>query len=243
MGGAPAGSRVLASAAMREGIVLLHGSGLCGAVWAPLRARLEASAPSLPGRDGVPGPPPATVEEAAAFVASTLTGPAIVAGHSYGGAVALELALGRPDLVSGLVLMATGARLRVHPFILQTLDACVARDEPFDFVRGMLGPDPDPAVAAALTDAIRRTPVATARADWRACDAFDRREHLAALRVPTLVIDGDADSLTPPAYAERLARDIPAARRATLRGAGHLFPLERADEVAALLRALSREIA
>jgi pimeloyl-ACP methyl ester carboxylesterase len=223
-------------------IVLLHGAGLCGAVWKPLRAHVDAGAPSLPGRDGVPGPAPATVEEAAAWLASTLEAPAVVAGHSYGGAVALELALTRPDLVAGVVLMATGARLRVHPVILETLDQCVQRGEAFDFVRMSLRADADPAVREALDDAIRRTPVTTARADWRACDAFDRVGRLGGLRVPTLILDGDADALTPARYGDYLAREIPGARRVTLRGATHLFPFERAEDVAALLADFSGQV-
>ena len=59
---------------------------------------------------------------------------------------------------------------------------------------------------------------------------------LKQIRAPTLVITGDADRLVPPRKSEVLAAGIPDARLVVLRGAGHVFPLEREEET---VRALS----
>lgn len=161
----------------------------------------------LPGRGGSGGTAPASAAEAAAFVAALVealgTGPVIAGGHSYGGAVAIELALSRPDLVAGLVLLHTGARLRVHPDILEGAEAAAA----------------NPAYAANL-------------ADWRACHAFDRMRDVATLRVPTLVLTGADDPLTPPRYAEFLGQQIAGARVVIVPGAGHEAPSTHARGVA-----------
>ena len=107
-------------------IVLLHPAG--GGAHSydavlPLLGNRRVIVPALPGRPGSPGPHPGTAEQAAAWIRAQLAGlgiaRAIVGGHSVGGAVAIELALAPGDLViECLVLIATGARLRVRPEIL-----------------------------------------------------------------------------------------------------------------------------
>ena len=67
--------------------------------------------------------------------------------------------------------------------------------------------------------------------DFAACDAFDIRGRLGEIRLPTLVIGGDRDRLTPLRYAEYLATNIPGAVLKILPGAGHMVALERATEV------------
>ena len=64
----------------------------------------------------------------------------------------------------------------------------------------------------------------------------DSRPHLAAIAVPTLVAVGEVDVLTPPALAEELRDGIPGATLHVIAGSGHLPPIEKPDETAALLR-------
>ncbi|MBI1947404.1 MAG: alpha/beta hydrolase [Deltaproteobacteria bacterium] len=83
--------------------------------------------PALPGRAGVPGAPPADAAEAARYVLDVLDAcrvtRAVVGGHSYGGAIAIEAALAEPDRVAGLALLSTGARLRVAPAMIEAVAA------------------------------------------------------------------------------------------------------------------------
>lgn len=83
--------------------------------------------PALPGRAGVPGAPPADATEAARFVLQVLdacgVARAVLGGHSYGGAIAIEAALAAPDRVAGLALLSTGARLRVSPAVFEAVAA------------------------------------------------------------------------------------------------------------------------
>jgi pimeloyl-ACP methyl ester carboxylesterase len=65
--------------------------------------------------------------------------------------------------------------------------------------------------------------------DVLACRAFDGGPLLARVRVPTLVVAGADDGMTPPARAEELARGIAGARLEVLAQAGHQAPLEQAD--------------
>ena len=67
-------------------------------------------------------------------------------------------------------------------------------------------------------------------------DRPDSTPDLAQIRVPTLVVVGDADEVTPPAEAEAMASAIPDARLVTIPGAAHLSPVERADDVNAAIQ-------
>ena len=65
-----------------------------------------------------------------------------------------------------------------------------------------------------------------AEAVWLA----DQRERAAAIRVPTLVIVGDEDAITPPALSEELVALIPGARLAVIAGASHIANLDKPAE-------------
>jgi len=225
-------------------IYLLHGAGLNHLAFEPLRERLghvDLRILSLPGRCGVPGPPARTVAEAAAHVLGRLDADgaqrAVLAGYSYGGAISIELALTAPERVSGLVLLATGARLHVHPMILDCIDVAVERGVSAWFGGIAFLPGTDRAITQQVADAAAHTPAETARADWRACDLYDRTADVHRIRAPTRVVSGDQDTLTRPKYARFLADQIPGAEQVLLEGAGHMFPFERPGDVVAALRA------
>jgi pimeloyl-ACP methyl ester carboxylesterase len=73
-------------------------------------------------------------------------------------------------------------------------------------------------------------------ADWTAANHFDRMNDVGNIAVPALIITGTADLLTPPKYAEYLHAQIPRSELLVLEGAGHMFTMERAAEVAAAIR-------
>ena len=58
--------------------------------------------------------------------------------------------------------------------------------------------------------------------------------------VPTAVLVGSADKLTPPRFSAVIARALPRAHHEVLDGAGHMLPLERTETVAAHLLRLAR---
>jgi pimeloyl-ACP methyl ester carboxylesterase len=153
--------------------------------------------------------------------------------------------------VAGLILLATGARLRVSDEILKRMAeaarsanrtrAGAASSAAGDAVGFAYHPESDPAlVAEAMRDAAR-TPAPTAACDWAATDGFDRMSDLGAVAAPALVMTGTDDGLTPPKYARYLAERVPGAELVTLERAGHMFPVERSAEVAeAIERFLAR---
>jgi pimeloyl-ACP methyl ester carboxylesterase len=126
-----------------------------------------------------------------------------------------------------------GARLRVPPFsspLQQTLIRRVA-----------FGPD-----ASRAQVAFYERMLITCRADARAAvglalSDMDLWHALARLTIPTLVIAGDRDRLTPPAHARRIARELPQpAGLIELADTGHMSPLERPRELGDALLRLTR---
>lgn len=229
---------------MREGIVtnerliFIHGAGFTGEVFAAqLDAFPGAHAPNLPGH--LTAGSPAGIPEFAAFVeayARDETGGAgvVLCGHSMGGAVALEAALRANIPVRALVLLGSGARLRVAPAILDGLredfDATVEQIAP------MLFADPEDELVAGALDSMRRVGAEQTRRDYCACDAFDVRDRLAELDVPLLAITGELDRMTPVKLAQTLVDRVPAAAARRVDGAGHMVMVERPAETNALIK-------
>ncbi|MCZ7666067.1 MAG: alpha/beta hydrolase [Chloroflexi bacterium] len=113
------------SSPARHNILLLHGAGGSHLVWpAALRRLPDATvyALDLPGHGRSTGTGYAQISEYAAVVSQFIEAlgltDVVLVGHSMGGAVAQTLALHPPPEVAALILVGTGAKLRVAPAIL-----------------------------------------------------------------------------------------------------------------------------
>lgn len=164
--------------------------------------------------------------------------PRLVFVHGAGGTSRgwdLWSALSYPADLAGLVLIATGARLRVAPAILEEL----ASDYPAavdTIIARSLAPDADPRLARRLREAMLAVPADVTGADFHACDGFDVMGRLDEIRVPALVIVGREDQMTPPRYAEYLHAHMPACRLVSVEGAGHMVQVERPKELNEAIR-------
>ncbi len=225
-------------------LVCLHGSAdnqhsydrLCD-----LLPGRERYAINLPGRAGTEGPPLRTVAEMevflARFIESEVQGEYLLVGHSLGGGVAIEHALASPsERLKCLVLLATGARLRVHPMILQLFEQATKSGELPPLPPGLYEQDADPAIVEEAAKTRELTPIETGRTDWHAADNFDRMSKVKDIEVPALIIVGTRDALTPPKYAEYLAAHIPDSELRVIEGAGHMLVTERAAEVSEAIK-------
>jgi pimeloyl-ACP methyl ester carboxylesterase len=102
-----------------------------------------------------------------------------------------------------------------------------------------LGVKPDRRLAVFTEAMSAQTPAQVVGDFWLTLDAHDKRNALAAIgTVPTLVIVGDRDRLTPPAHARAIAAAVSGAKLLELRGAGHCPMLEQPEAVNAALREL-----
>lgn len=231
--------------------LLLHGYPLDGAMWSgvarALAPNLRVLKPDLPGHGENIAPPVDSIEGQADFVEALieqLPGPVGLAGFSMGGYVALALMRRRPEKVRALALVDTRAGADDEP-------GRARRDEAIAAVRAggvvpiaqsLLGKllSPEGLKKADLVERasriMTRQKPETVAADLAALrDRPDQTPALSSIAVPTIVIVGELDALTPPSESQAMAASIPGARLVTIPGAGHLAPMERPRAVAAAL--------
>jgi pimeloyl-ACP methyl ester carboxylesterase len=218
-------------------VLLIHGAGENHLIWpAGLRRLPEAViyAIDLPGHGKSAGRGYSTIEEytdwIVSFMEATRLDRAILIGHSMGGAIAQLCGLKHPGRVSGLVLVASSARLRVAPQLLQLAesDFSAAVDLVSQWVWGPLTPAEIKQLGKQQLLKIRPEILLD---DYRACDAFDVRDHLHEITAPVLIIAGEADQMTPLKHAAFLAEQLPHARWVAVPQAGHMVMLEAAEIV------------
>ena len=151
-------------------------------------------------------------------------------GHSLGGAIIQEFTLLHPQYVEALVLVGTGARLRVLPEILegiqQKFEETVRSICDYAFSKKASRDMIEKGIETML-----QSKPAVLYGDFAACNRFDTMDRVGAIRVPTLVVCGGDDMLTPPKYSQFLAEKITGARLEIIDGAGHMVMIEKPGEL------------
>ncbi|MBC7226609.1 MAG: alpha/beta fold hydrolase [Thermoflexales bacterium] len=223
-------------------LILIHGAGGNHLHWPAALRRLPGAtvyAVDLPGHGRSEGPGRERIEDYAADVVRFMDAigvtRGILVGHSMGGAIAQMTALVAPERVAGLVLVGTGARLRVAPVLLDGI-LQDARGTVALITEWAWGPEADPAMVARGRQMMARVDPQVVWGDFAACDRFDIRERVGEIAAPTLVITGSEDRMTPPKFGQWLAERIPGARFVLVEGAGHMVMLEKPDQVAGAIR-------
>ena len=232
-------------------IVLIHGYPLDGAMWSgvarALAPRFHVLKPDLPGRGNTDAAAPNGISGYADFVAAIVEGlpaPVGIAGFSFGGYISLELMKRKPEKVRALALVDTrataddplsrGKRDETIAAVREKGVAPVVESMPAKLLSSESVGRPD--LLERVQRMIARQKPQTVEADLLAMrDRPDSTELLPQIAVPTLVVVGEQDVLTPPADSESMASAIPGARLVKIPGAGHLTPMERPKAVAEAL--------
>lgn len=228
-------------------VVLLHAFPLTAQMWG---SQLEALGPShrvvAPdlrgfGRSAVPAhrsaySVDAWAEDVVALLAVLGVEPVVMVGLSMGGYVAFALLRRRPEALAGLLLADTRASSdtdEIRTRRKEQQDLLEAAEQPVDLADWLLEPLVGP------TSSRREEVLATAR-DLLSVNRTegvigglealknrpDSTGDLARIAVPTTVVVGDQDQLSPPDVAEAMAGAIADARLVVVPDAGHLTNLE-----------------
>lgn len=237
----------------RPTAVFIHGAANDHSVWA-LQSRYFAHhgwnvlAPDLPGHGQSRGAACPSVEAIAEHVAGLLAAlgveRAFVAGHSMGSLAALELAAMRPARVSRLALIGTAVPMAVGEALLEA-----ARSDEERARRMIVGWSFAPASQLANNQKVpgmwlpglalslmRRQPKGVLAIDLAACKAYANGLSAAqTIALPTLVVIGERDLMTPPKAATRLIESLRDARVERLPEAGHSMLSEAPDRLLDLL--------
>ena len=217
-------------------LLLIHGAGGNRRHW-PESLRTPASAGGiaveLPGHGNSGGCGRKSVRAYADFIQSLIAAMGLEAvtlvGHSMGGAIALSLGLRSHRWLHKLVLVGTGAKLRVANDLLALLDTDYPKAVDMICSRAF-GPSAPDATVNQVRQDLLQTAAAVTRDDYLACDHFDMMQQVGAIAAPTLIVSGSADQLTPPKYGNYLHGCIQGSVHAVINGAGHMIALEKPAE-------------
>lgn len=155
---------------------------------------------------------------------------AVLIGRSMGGAIAMDLALAYPDLVKALVLVATAAKFDLPAARIETWRNVMRGRAQQPFTTDNFSPKTDFAIMREAWMEQVKTDPRVRYFDFLACNAFDVTAQLDRITVPTLIIAGRDDSVTPVAKAEQLQRGIAGSQLVVLEDAGHTVSSERPAE-------------
>jgi 3-oxoadipate enol-lactonase len=222
-------------------IVFLHGVGSDKKVWAPQLEHFGRTRRSVafdyPGDgDSDPAPDGTSRDDyaAAIFAAMDVLGIELahVCGLSLGGVVAIAMHALAPQRCASLILADTFA---VHPdgrgiyerSVAASADLRALAEARVDF---LLAPGALDDVRSEVVETMASIDPAAYRIGAEAVWLADQRDSAAAIDVPTLVLVGEADRVTPPELSRELAAIVPGAKLETIPGAGHIANLERPAE-------------
>ena len=165
------------------------------------------------------------------FIAARRYKDVVLGGHSMGGAIAMQYALQYPGELKGLILVGTGARLRVHPDYLA--QSRLASPDDSDWLERQrsyyAGVEQD--IVNALMMRAREVGPSVEHNDLTACDRFDVMEEVETIQLPTQIICGKEDGMTPVRYSDYLSERIPGSKKVVIGGAEHFVQLQQYRQV------------
>ncbi len=213
-------------------LILIHGAGGQHLHW-PREIRrfpeINIYALDLPGHGKSGGGGFVTLEAYAQiiiqFIQKLDLKQVILAGHSMGGGIALQVALNSLPQLTHLVLVSTGAKLGVSQELMHLLktDAKMAVEKLSLFLYGPRAPE-------VLRNEGKRELLKVSpqilHDDFFACGQFDIRDQVKKIQLPSLILVGEEDPMTPPKFSDFLASELSQSTLKKFPQVGHMLPLE-----------------
>ena len=234
-------------------VVFLHGVGSDKSVWRPQLAFFAQSRRAVafdhPGYgDSDPAPEGTTRDDYASAIISAMHELGIdrahVCGLSLGGVIAIAMHRADAGRCASLILADTFA---AHPDGQAIYDRGIAASSDLRAmaearVDVLLAQPADPDVRSEVVETMARIDPVGYRIGAEAVWLADQRERAHDIRVPTLVLCGTEDKITPPSLSRELTQLIPGARYEPIEGAGHIGNLEKPDAFNTLVNAFIRGV-
>lgn len=194
-----------------------------------------AEAINLPGHLS-PGEPCTSIEDYVRWLHSYILeqgySAPVLAGHSLGGAIVQMYALKHLEDIRAIVLAGSGAKLRVAPQYLSSIQDGI--EKPSIWLQNFVEPQYshiEPELRKELVAEMAKVGAKVQLNDFLCCDKFDILEKVHQIRVPTLVLCGSEDVMTPPKYSSYLAARIEGAKLSVVDGGSHYFFMEKPEVV------------
>ena len=226
----------------RPTLLMIHGAGGKSAIWsfqlAFLNKQINTYAIDLPGH-GQSGKNAAKsisgyTDWLIKVIEAWFKEPIYIIGNSMGGAIAQSIAIKNGQLLKGLILIGTGATLKVAPQFLQGL-----ADNFKNTVATIMGyayhEHTDNNLIREGSKFMEEAGQSVVYDDFSACNNFDSRGDLDKIATPTLIICGEEDKLTPPDESRKLHKTIKNSTLKIIPQAGHMVMIEKYEEVNELI--------
>lgn len=225
-------------------ILFIHGAGQSRHTWEyqletfSKNEKINFIIPDLPGHGNSKGNGLTTVTEYAGFIRELISTlnlkNVIIVGHSMGGAIAQLIALENPDYLNAVVLVCTGAWMRVAKESL----AAVKNNYPVfcDVAPSRaFSENADDELKVRFREGLLNTSQEVVYHDLKACDEFDISDRIIHIKLPTLIIGAEYDLLTPPKYSEYLHHQIHDSELVIVKDSGHFVMQEKYREFDTLI--------
>jgi len=228
----------------RPPVILIHGAGGNYLSWPTQIRRMTGEriyALDLPGHGKSEGAGRQSIEEyvddVISFMRELRLEEAVVVGISMGSAIALALALKFPKKVLGLGLLGAGSKLRVSTSIVEAAGNPNLFESAVEMItQSCFSRNTSASLLHRLQQQMLKLSPPVLFGDFQACHNFDVTSQLANIDLPTLIICGAEDKMTPLKYSERLRNGIANSQLHVVDNAGHMVMIEQPDLVAGLLK-------
>ena len=156
----------------------------------------------------------------------------VLAGHSLGGAIALMYALRYPQKLKGIIIISSGARLRVHPMFLAPCEEAIKGNlqEWYQLIEEIYRLTPED-YKKEVVEKQKAIGPAVMLNDFLCCDKFDLMDEVQEIKLPALIICGELDAMTPVKYSNYLGAKLANSRVVIIPQATHLVLAEKPETV------------
>jgi len=216
-------------------LIFIHGSGACSDIWRYQTEYFPGShAVNLPGHPH--GQALESVDECVEWLNKFIEGKGfkdvVLAGHSFGGAITLMYAIKYPQELKGVIIIGSGARLRVHPIFLAPCEEAIKGNTQrwYELVEEMYRLTPED-YKMEIVEKQKAIGPAIMLNDFLCCDKFDIMDRVHEIKVPTLIMCGESDVMTPVKFADYLGAKIANSRVVIVPQSGHFVLAEKPQAV------------
>lgn len=220
----------------RKTLFFIHGSGGDHANWEHQYKNLDRDfnilAIDLPGHGQSEGKGEQEVVRYVEWMKKLVEGlrlknPVLI-GHSLGAAISLTFAIYYGSLISGIVPVGGGVKMPVNQMILDGIRKDTAAIISM-VVKFSVTKENRDRLAGLLAEGLSAANPEVMYGDFMSCNRLDVTEAVARITVPTLLVCGDEDKMTPPALSQFMKDHIPGAKIALIPQAGHFVMMENVE--------------
>lgn len=152
----------------------------------------------------------------------------VLIGHSLGAAISLTFAVRYGFLISGIIPVGGGVKMPVNSLILDGIKKDTASVISL-IVKFAVAKENRERLAECLTKGLSAADPEVMYGDFLSCDRLDITEEISRIQVPTLLVCGEDDKMTPPALSQFMKDRIPGAKLALIPRAGHFVMMENPE--------------